>query len=133
MLIGYFIASLEASLWLDHKYISSRPEQSDPTKGLVHLFDDNGRRLYITHPERAEAALAFWGFCLAGVAVVIIVPKEFEFTPASGGTLRRITHIRTGLEEFRWAYIAILLASTLCSALLIVVAGPAIAGFVAGA
>ena len=116
-LIGYYLASFGATLWLDHHYVASRPRQPDPAAGLVHPFNEHGTYYYITASESAAATLSFWTAWTILLVVFLVVPKGRNWT--------------TGLEDFRTDYFVVTLIAVLLSIGLIVFVGPTVASYAA--
>jgi hypothetical protein len=132
-LIGLFVAAFGTNVWLTYLYIGTRPMAPNVALGLVRPRNNHGAYYYLSATESASVTLAFWGGWLAIMLVFIIVPKDFIIPPPQ--TPRWVTHVsasfKTGLEEFSFAYFAIMISALLISFAVIFLFGQRLAHFAA--
>jgi hypothetical protein len=132
-LIGLFMAAFGTNLWLTYLYIGTRPMAPNMALGLVHPLNDHGTYYYLSATELASVTLAFWCGWLAIMLVFIIVPKDFLIPPPQAP--RWVTHVsasfKTGLEEFSFAYFAVMISALLVSIAVIFLFGQNLAQFAA--
>ena len=130
-LLGFVMSSGATYMWLFFRYVGSRPPSPNPALGWVHALNDHGSYVYISATEATGLGLLFHMGFAAGLAAILIVPKDFILPRP--GTARWLTYVsfaaKTDLARPTPRLIAIVIATALISLIAIYSLGPVIAAF----